>query len=86
MPQERRRPNRGTALISARVDLHIFGLIDQAAITRGWPRSRVVEEGAISFAREIMAQAAGAQAALRRIARKAKARRAGLARAAKARN
>ena len=86
MPQEHTKKATKTYHIGAKVDREVFGIIDQAAIIRGWPRQRVVELGALTLAKEILETATGAVAALRRMARQSKARQGGLAKAAKNRH
>ncbi len=83
MPRNRsRKPQdeRSSELVSWRVKPEIGVLLEQAAMIRGWPLSRVLEEGAVQRALEICADALRGLARIRRANRKAKARIAGLAR------
>src|SRR5262245_23005014 len=83
MPQERRSENGGLPPknhhIGAKVTRETFEIIDSAAAIRGWPRGRVVEEGALLRAQQIMAEAVHAQSQVRRAMRRDKARNAALA-------
>jgi len=61
------------ALIGARVEIAVFEQIKAAALSKGWPRQRVVEDGALRYAREILSEQAKLLAAHRRRLRKARA-------------
>lgn len=71
--------------ISAKVSPETVLLIDQAAVTRGVARQAIVEEGAIRFANQLVAEASARTAEARKLMRRAKARLGGLARQEKAR-
>lgn len=86
MPQERGKKMPETAIISARVSLEHKALVLGAANCRGWTEARVVEEGAVQRAREVLAATAEEFARVRTAVRQAKSRVGGLARAAKKRN
>ncbi len=67
-------------VISARIRPESLQVVDHAADMKGWPRARIVEEGAIQYAQLIIAQEGARQAAARKAMRRAKARLGGLAR------
>lgn len=72
-----------TAHIGAKVSLETFAVVDHAAAIRGWPRSKVVELGALEYAQRIIEQAGANLAALRRMTRQSRSRMGGLAKAKK---
>lgn len=80
MPQERREKPPGTRTISAKVRKEVADMVLNAAVIRGWPLSRVVEEGAILRAQQIVDETSGAWAKVRKAIRVHKATKAGLAR------
>jgi hypothetical protein len=55
-------------------------------MVRGWPITRILEEGAMAYALEICSDAIRGLGLVRRANRRARSRKAGLARAAKARH
>lgn len=65
--------------IGAKVDLQSFAIVDHAASIRGWPRSKVVELGALEYAQRIIEQAGANLAALRRMTRQSRSRQGGIA-------
>jgi uncharacterized protein (DUF1778 family) len=77
MPQDE---SRKTAHIGAKTSPEMARLIDLAAQMRGWSRSRVVEEGAIQRAQQIMQETSERFASFRKQTRVLKAREGGLAR------
>ena len=81
MPSERRKK---TAYLTAKVYPETRDLVQNAADIKGWPRQRVVEEGAVQYAQLIVVEFATHGAVVRKAMRKAKARLGGLARHRKA--
>lgn len=77
MPQDERRK---TVVLSAKVSKSVATTVRNAAIIRAWPTSRVVEEGALKRAMEILDEMSQASATMRRQARANTARKGGLAR------
>lgn len=77
--------SRLDAHIGAKVTREVFALVDQAAIIKGWPRSRIVEEGAVKRAQEVLEEQSRAYAQARKAARQVKAQSGGRARARLAR-
>lgn len=73
-------------IISWRPKPALRGLLEGAAMVRGWPITRVLEEGAERYALEICSDALRGLGRVRAANRRDRARKAGLARAAKARN
>lgn len=83
MPQERAEKRRPKVVISAKVAAPVGEIVRNAAVILGWPTSRVVEEGALLRAQQILEQAQRAYAKVRRAIRSDKATKAALARHAK---
>lgn len=82
LPQERRKK---TAYLTAKVLPETQELVQNAADIKGWPRQRVVEEGAVQYAQLIVVEYATHGAVVRKAMRQAKARLGGLAKARNAR-
>lgn len=80
MPQDEGTKQPRNPTISARVAPTVLALIDHAADMKGWPRQRVVEEGAVQYAQLIIAEQGERQARARKAMRSAKARLGGIAR------
>jgi hypothetical protein len=80
VPQDERKK---TAVISAKVSMEVFEIIDAAALIRAKPRSWIVEQGAILFANQIAQETSKVFAKYRRETRRIHARKAALARHAK---
>lgn len=78
-PQDDESPK----LLSWRVKPEIGVLLEQAALMRGWPVTRILEEGGVMRALEICTDALRGLAKVRAANRKARARKAGQARHAK---
>jgi hypothetical protein len=81
LPQDER-----SEIISWRPKPAVRGLLEGAAMVRGWPITRILEEGATAYALEICSDAIRGLGHVRRANRRARAKSGGLARAAKARN
>lgn len=84
LPQDEGTKKPKNPTISAKVPPEIVALVDHAAGIKGWPRQRVVEEGAIQYAQLIIAEQGERAAKARKAMRSAKARLGGLAKARKA--
>jgi len=80
VPQERRKKTPTTRTISAKVRKEVADIVLNAAVIRGWPVSRVVEEGALLRANQIVDETSGAWAKVRKAIRSHKASKAGEAR------
>lgn len=85
MASKRPQDERSPEVISWRVPARIAGLLEGAAMIRGWPVSRILEEGATERAMEICSEALRGLGHIRRKNRIERARKAGLARQAKRR-
>ena len=77
---------RKTTVISAKVTAAVAEIVRNAAVIRGWPTSRIVEEGALIRAQQVLEETTKAHAQLRRMTRQSKSRQGGLAQAAKNRH
>ena len=82
----RAKTARLDAHVGAKVTREVFALVDQAAIIKGWPRSRIVEEGAVKRAQEVLEEQSRAYAQARKAARQVRAQAGGLAKARRARH
>lgn len=71
-----------TRHIGAKVSLEVYSLVDQAAVIKGWPRQRVVAEGAVIRAQQILEEQSRAYAQLRKSMRQVRAQAGGRGKAA----